>query len=96
MGLENYLKKKEDTKQLEGVFWLNIVKDKVYSCNRHYLKLFSKIRGEIEFRPQVHSRKFFSPLFWQYHYHKPIATIFFFPPISAMTLPQIHSTIFFF
>ena len=33
---------------------------------------------------------FFFLLFWQCHCHKLIATIFFFPPISPMALPQIH------
>ena len=33
---------------------------------------------------------FFFLLFWQCHCHKLIATIFFFPPISPMELPQIH------
>ena len=39
---------------------------------------------------------FFLPLFRQCHCHKPIGTIFFFPPTSAMPLPQFHSTNFFF
>ena len=38
---------------------------------------------------------FFFLLFRQCHCHKPIATNFFPPPISAMPSPQIHSTKFF-
>ena len=34
------------------VFWLNIAKNEVYWCYRYCLKLFGKMRKEIEFRQQ--------------------------------------------